>query len=523
MSDEQQDARLIEDHDLKALLECWSVPPIPQSLDNRVVAAYRSEMSEAANTSNSVLLAQRDSEVVNMNQKQCPTCHEQFAEKFSFCPVDGTPLNGFAAQKIEPVSTENETVTAWNAFARDNFGASKAAAAPVSVAAAAADELTHTLATGREEYHLTIMEDAGLTNRLMKELREVAHESQLTWPELKRDPFGFTKRTASAYGLLVWRFFSRPNVAIGTSTAIFVVVSSVIGIIMFDQYRARKQAELAALNPDVELQQLVDTNIPAEEDKPKPDKGIGTGKGGRVGFNKGGGEGSKPEFKKASGGGGGGMEEKLPAQQGKLPPPSDIPAAIPKAPPIHQQSLPVAGMDIDPALWKNLPFPNYGDPRSNSKEPSNGPGKGNGMGTGEGVGVGEGEGGGFGRGRGGNMGGGDKGLGGGGSGGGTGSNGLDYGRTFRMSEVTQKARIISKPEPLFTEEARKNQTTGVVRISLVLNANGQVSNIRAVTRLPYGLTEKAIEAARQIRFEPAMKDGHKVSQFATIDYSFNIY
>ena len=25
--------------------------------------------------------------------KQCPTCQEDFADKFGFCPVDGTSLN----------------------------------------------------------------------------------------------------------------------------------------------------------------------------------------------------------------------------------------------------------------------------------------------------------------------------------------------------------------------------------------------------------------------------------------------
>jgi len=41
--------------------------------------------------------------------------------------------------------------------------------------------------------------------------------------------------------------------------------------------------------------------------------------------------------------------------------------------------------------------------------------------------------------------------------------------------------------------------------------------------LPDGLTEKAIAAARSIRFQPAQKDGRPVSQYAVIEYSFNIY
>jgi hypothetical protein len=32
-----------------------------------------------------------------------------------------------------------------------------------------------------------------------------------------------------------------------------------------------------------------------------------------------------------------------------------------------------------------------------------------------------------------------------------------------------------------------------------------------------------MEAARRIQFTPAEKDGHRVSQYATINYNFNIY
>jgi protein TonB len=118
------------------------------------------------------------------------------------------------------------------------------------------------------------------------------------------------------------------------------------------------------------------------------------------------------------------------------------------------------------------------------------------------------------------MGGGDKGLGGGGEGGGT---GMDYSKTFTGRDVTVKAKILSKPEPGYTEEARKNQVTGTVTIKAVLSASGQVTNIRAVNSLPYGLTEKAIAAARLIKFSPAVKDGHTVSQWIQIEYNFNLY
>jgi TonB family protein len=242
---------------------------------------------------------------------------------------------------------------------------------------------------------------------------------------------------------------------------------------------------------------------------------------------KGKGGGSKPKQEKAGGGGGGGRNEALPASAGKLPQAVLMPQILPPnphPPAIRRPSLPVAPtIDADPALFPpdNRPIP-YGDPKSNSTTPSAGPGAGGGIGTGAGGGVGPGEGGGFGPGRGGNTGGGDRNEGGGGPGGG-GGGGPDYNRPFRANEVTRKAVITLKPEPQFTEEARKNNVTGLVKLRLLLSSGGSVGNISVVKGLPDGLTEKAIAAARQIRFTPAEKDGRKVSQWIVIEYNFNIY
>jgi TonB family protein len=94
---------------------------------------------------------------------------------------------------------------------------------------------------------------------------------------------------------------------------------------------------------------------------------------------------------------------------------------------------------------------------------------------------------------------------------------------FRSSELTQKAIITFKPEPGFTEEARKNNTTGTVRLRAVLGADGRVRHIAVIKRLPDGLTEKCIAVARIIRFTPAKVDGAPVSQYVVLEYNFNIY
>ncbi|MDQ3906730.1 MAG: energy transducer TonB [Acidobacteriota bacterium] len=89
--------------------------------------------------------------------------------------------------------------------------------------------------------------------------------------------------------------------------------------------------------------------------------------------------------------------------------------------------------------------------------------------------------------------------------------------------MTRRAVVISRPEPLYTDEARKEQITGTVVLRLVLSADGTVTNIVPLNRLGGGLTERAIEAARRIQFTPAERDGRRVSQYATINYNFNIY
>ncbi|HEU4596040.1 MAG TPA: energy transducer TonB [Pyrinomonadaceae bacterium] len=444
--------------------------------------------------------------------KQCPTCREDFADKFGFCPVDGTPLDGHVAAQEAPPQTPDDSAThaaSASSFSSENAGDSFDPEETVVSGAA----------SGREDFHLTFLEDEGLTRRLTRELKAVAHESQLTWPEFKKDPVGFTQRSASAYGRAGWKFFSQRNIALATMTAFAVVIGALGMFYALDQFQSSRTAARDGINEDLELVQMIDTEIPKEQEKPDD---------GTAGMAKGTGGGSKPKQEKAQGGGGGGRNEQTPASFGKLPAAQLQPQILPpnpRPPAIKNPSLPVAPtIDADPALFPPDTRPiAFGDPKSKSTEVSSGPGTGGGIGTGTGGGVGSGDGGGVGPGRGGNTGGGDRNEGGGGPGGGGGGTNVDYNRTFRQGEVTRKALIVSKPEPGFTEEARKNNVTGVVRLRAVLSSGGSVTNISVVKGLPDGLTEKAISAARNIRFQPAQKDGRTVSQFVILEYNFNIY
>ena len=94
---------------------------------------------------------------------------------------------------------------------------------------------------------------------------------------------------------------------------------------------------------------------------------------------------------------------------------------------------------------------------------------------------------------------------------------------FSGRDVTRKVRVATKPEPHYTEEARRHQITGTIVLRAVFSSSGAVTNIHAMSTLPDGLTEMATEAARKIRFIPASKDGRFVSMWMELQYNFNLY
>jgi TonB family protein len=94
---------------------------------------------------------------------------------------------------------------------------------------------------------------------------------------------------------------------------------------------------------------------------------------------------------------------------------------------------------------------------------------------------------------------------------------------FSPRDVDVKVHILSKPQPSYTDAARQNQVSGTVVLRVVFSSAGSVTNISVVRALPYGLSEQAIAAAKQIKFQPAMKDGHPVSTSMQLEYNFNLY
>src|SRR5215213_3215238 len=177
--------------------------------------------------------------------KLCPVCQEEFADKFSFCPVDGTPLKGSVARSAEPSKPVSQYVPEPTPAATPVEEFENEDTVTVMAGAAAAGAASASQASHAGEYHLTIIEDRGITSRLLGELREVSRSSQLTWPEFKRDPMGFVKRSIVAYAQMLKRFIARPNVAIAMGAAVLSMAVIIIAVAWLDRAQSGQAASRA--------------------------------------------------------------------------------------------------------------------------------------------------------------------------------------------------------------------------------------------------------------------------------------
>lgn len=92
-----------------------------------------------------------------------------------------------------------------------------------------------------------------------------------------------------------------------------------------------------------------------------------------------------------------------------------------------------------------------------------------------------------------------------------------------LSKSSSAMKILVKPKPAYTDEARQNNVQGKVVLRVVFLASGNIGLVEPISGLPNGLTEQAVDAAKRIRFEPAIVHGKAASTIKTMEYSFAIY
>lgn len=89
--------------------------------------------------------------------------------------------------------------------------------------------------------------------------------------------------------------------------------------------------------------------------------------------------------------------------------------------------------------------------------------------------------------------------------------------------ATASLVIFAKPRPSYTDWARFYGITGAVRTRVTFLQNGTIGSVEPITKLPFGLTKSAINAAKSIHFSPAVHDGKPVNVTKLVEYQFSIY
>ncbi len=203
------------------------------------------------------------------------------------------------------------------------------------------------------------------------------------------------------------------------------------------------------------------------------------------------------------GGGGGGGRSPLPPSKGQAPRFAPRQLVPPSTAAREDVVLPVEPTLVGSADMHapRVNLPNWGDPWANIGPPSDGPGSDGGIGTGKHRGIGPND----------------------GPGAGSGPSVGCCSGVFRLGSAGVSRPVpIYKVEPEYSEEARKAKFQGVVVLSIVIDEHGNPTNIKIVRMLGMGLDEKAVEAVRQWRFRPGMKDGKPVAVQAEVEVTFRL-
>jgi TonB family protein len=212
-----------------------------------------------------------------------------------------------------------------------------------------------------------------------------------------------------------------------------------------------------------------------------------------------------PSKQLSGGGGGGGEHAKVSARKGALPKASLKDQITPPQVEVRNETpkLAAAPTVVVPPEIKLPQAGALGDPlaKALSNLPSSGTGTGGGIGSGSGTGVGSGHGPGVGPGSGGGIGGG----------------------VYRVGGGVLPPKVVFDPDPDYSEEARKAKFQGTVVLWVIVGPDGRPRDITVQRSLGMGLDEKAVEAVRRWKFEPARKDGQAVAVQIAIEVNFRLY
>jgi periplasmic protein TonB len=83
-------------------------------------------------------------------------------------------------------------------------------------------------------------------------------------------------------------------------------------------------------------------------------------------------------------------------------------------------------------------------------------------------------------------------------------------------------QVIHKADPEYTSEALEAKLVGTVILSVVVDTEGNATEIKVIKGLGNGLDEKAVECLQKWHFKPATRNGERMSVKATIEVNLRL-
>jgi TonB family protein len=96
------------------------------------------------------------------------------------------------------------------------------------------------------------------------------------------------------------------------------------------------------------------------------------------------------------------------------------------------------------------------------------------------------------------------------------------GQVYKVGGDVTSPRILSRVDPEYTEDARKQKIAGPVMLSMVIGTDGLAHDISVTKSLDPGLDRKAAEAVEQWHFAPGTRNGEPVAVRANIEINFRL-
>ena len=96
-------------------------------------------------------------------------------------------------------------------------------------------------------------------------------------------------------------------------------------------------------------------------------------------------------------------------------------------------------------------------------------------------------------------------------------------KVYKVGDGVSAPVIVHSVDAEFSQKAKDAKYQGVAVVSLVVDAHGMPQHVHTVKKLGMGLDEKAIEAVRQYRFNPAMRFGKPVAVSINVEVNFRLY